>query len=343
MASARTQAPPVREVSIGCCADPDRFQREIAAPCEPVVIRGLVREWPVVTAGRTSQRALQAYLARFATPARAQAFVGAPGIAGRYDYAADLDGFNFEKIDSDVIGALDRILANAEQPGHATVYLGSLEAEIYLPGFAAENRLAALPPSIGPRVWIGNASTVACHNDTYDNIACVVAGHRRFTLYPPDAIGDLYIGPIDHTMSGRPTSLAAHAPRDDARYPRMAAAQARATVADLAPGDALYLPKLWWHAVEATDSFNVLVNYWWDAFSIGPDAPNTAMMLAMIAIAERPPAERQAWRALFDHYVFRGDGHPLAHVPEHKRGILGSIPGARYGRIRAMVMQMLRG
>ena len=343
MTPARTQAPAVREVSADGFADPETFLREIAVPCEPVVVRGLVRGWPVAEAARTSHAALHAYLTRFATAARAEAFVAAAAIAGRYDYAADLDGFNFEKIDSDLIGALDCILANAERPRGSTVYMGSLEAEIYLPGFAQENSLAALPSSIGPRMWIGNASTVACHNDTYDNIACVVAGHRRFTLYPPDAIGDLYIGPIDNTMSGRPTSLAAHAPRDDPRYPRLAAAQARSTVTDLAPGDALYLPKLWWHAVEATDPVNILVNYWWDAFSIGPDAPNTAMMLAMIAIAERPPAERRAWRALFDHYVFCSEGHPLAHVPEDRRGILGSIRGAGYGRIRAMVMHMLRG
>jgi hypothetical protein len=171
----------------------------------------------------------------------------------------------------------------------------------------------------------------------------VVAGRRRFTLYPPDAVSDLYVGPIDHTMSGRPISLAAGSDPGDPRYPRFSTAAARAIVADLSPGDALYLPKLWWHQVEATDSFNVLVNYWWDASSMGPDAPHTAMMLAMIAIAERPAAERAAWRAFFDHYVFRPDGHPLAHLPEDRHGILGPLRGGNYGRIRAMVMRMLRG
>src|SRR5579863_3821989 len=67
--------------------------------------------------------------------------------------------------------------------------------------------------------------------------------------------------------------------------------------------------------VQSTAPFNVLVNYWWDAFPAGPDAPHTAMLLAMITIAERPAPERRAWKALFDHYVFRGQGHPLAHLP----------------------------
>ncbi|WP_235522710.1 cupin-like domain-containing protein, partial [Caulobacter sp. Root342] len=184
---------------------------------------------------------------------------------------------------------------------------------------------------------------VACHYDTYDNLACVVAGRRRFTLFPPQAIADLYVGPIDHTLAGQPTSLAASAAPGDPRYPRFPAAAAEARVVELEAGDALYLPKLWWHQVEALEPRNLLVNYWWDGFAAGPDAPYTTMMLAMIAIAERPWAERQAWRAFFDHYVFRPDGHPLAHLPAERHGLLGPLANGAYGRIRATIMRMLRG
>jgi hypothetical protein len=177
----------------------------------------------------------------------------------------------------------------------------------------------------------------------FDNLACAVAGPRRFTLYPPDAIGNLYVGPIDHTMAGQPVALAVGAGAGDPRFPRFEAIRTQALVAELEPGDALYLPKLWWHQVEAEGSFNMLVNYWWDAFSAGPDAPYTTMMLAMIAIAERPDVERAAWRAFFDHYVFRPDGHPLAHLPDDKHGVLGPLRSGNYGRIRAMVMRLLRG
>jgi hypothetical protein len=86
----------------------------------------------------------------------------------------------------------------------------------------------------------------------------------------------------------------------------------------------------------------VLVNYWWDAFPAGPDAPYTSLLLSMIAIAERPLAERQAWRAFFDHYVFRSHGHPLAHLPAEQHGLLGSLK-ENYGKIRARVMHLLRG
>jgi hypothetical protein len=235
--------------------------------------------------------------------------------------------------------ALDLILA---PPSPHSVYIGSVPVADYLPGFAAANPMPLVPAGAAPRIWLGHASNVSTHYDTVDNLACVVAGRRRFTLYAPDLVGDLYVGPIDHTMAGQPVSLAAAAPPGDVRYPRFDAIRDRALTADLAPGDALYLPKLWWHQVEATAPFNGLVNYWWDAFAAGPDAPYTSMLLAMIAIAERPAPERAAWKALFDHYVFREHGHPLAHLPPERHGLLGPL-AENYGKIRARVMYLLRG
>ena len=116
-----------------------------------------------------------------------------------------------------------------------------------------------------------------------------------------------------------------------------------ATALAVGQGDALYLPKLWWHQVEALDDVNILVNYWWDGFAAGPDSPYAAMLLAMIALAERPERERAAWRAYFDHYVFRPNGHPLAHLQEERHGVLGPLAKGNYGRIRTLVMRMLRG
>ena len=336
-------APRVRESDGAKPLDEATFRREIAEPCRPVVLRQACTGWPVLEAAERSTESLAAYLRGRDSGCQAEAFRGAAAIAGRYHYGDNLEGFNFEREMLGLDEALARIAACAADPERGTLYMGSLATGRHLPGFAAENRLGFLPPDVEPRLWIGNASHVSCHYDTFDNLACVVAGRRRFTLYPPDAVGDLYVGPIDHTMAGPPVSLAAGSPPGDPRYPRFESARDRALTVELEPGDALYLPKLWWHQVEATEPFNLLVNFWWDAFRAGPDAPNSAMLLAMIAIAERPEEERAAWRAFFDHYVFRPRGHPLAHLPEDKHGILGPLGGGNYGRIRAMVMQMLRG
>jgi hypothetical protein len=318
----------------------EAFQHEVLQACQPVVLRGLVAHWPAVAMARQSPGAFRRYLAPFDTGGSLEVFWGAPPIQGKYYYDAGLTGFNFERRQMRLAAALDAILAHLSQVGAQSLYVGSIPIADYMPGFDLANDMPLLPKA-APRLWLGHASDVSAHYDAADNLACVVAGHRRFTLYAPELVSRLYVGPIDHTMAGQPVSLAASS-NDDSRFPLFREVRDRALVAELEPGDALYIPKLWWHRIEATAPFNALVNYWWDAFASGPDAPYTAMLLSMITLAERPLAERMAWKALFDHYVFREGGHPLAHLPVDQHGLLGPLK-QNYGRIRARVMQMLRG
>ena len=228
-----------------------------------------------------------------------------------------------------------------DRPGQS-VYLGSVPTREYLPGFAAANPLPLLGPDIHPRIWLGTAANVSSHYDTFDNLACVIAGRRRFTLYAPELISKLYVGPIDNTMAGAPVSLAAAAPPGSSKeFPLFEEIRNQALQAELHPGDALYLPKLWWHQVESLAPFNGLINYWWDACSAGRDLPYTALLLSLITIAERPAAERRAWQAFFDHYVFRSKGHPLAHLPPAQHGLLGPLKD-NYAKIRARIMHLLK-
>jgi hypothetical protein len=332
----------VEEMDSAAFSDPESFRAAAANKGEPILFRGLCADWPATRASAQSWETLTDYLLRFESDTVSQAFVGHPSIEGRYYYSDDLEGFNFERCDMRLSDAVAGINAAAANPTKSSIYFGSISADEHVAGFAEQNHLPIISPSVRPLLWIGNASFVSCHYDTFDNLACVVAGRRRFTLYRPEAIGNLYVGPIDFTMAGPPVALAAGSAPDDPRFPRFEAVRDTALIAELEPGDALYLPKLWWHQVEAPEPLNLLVNSWWDAFSAGPDAPYTAMMLAMIAIAERPAPERAAWRAFFDQYVFRPDGHPLAHLPAEKHGMLGPLK-QNYGRIRARVMQTLRG
>ena len=332
----------VQEVDAAAFPNADLFRALVAEKCEPAVLRGLCADWPATKAAAQSWDTLADYLLGLDSGAVDQAFLGPPSIAGRYFYSDDLSGFNFERVEMGLSDAITRMSAALSDPGQPSIYFGSIGADDHVPRFAEQNRLAIIPEQIRPRLWLGNASFVSSHYDTFENIACVVAGRRRFTLFPPKAIGNLYVGPIDFTMAGPPVALAVGSVPGDPRYPRFEEIRNQALIAELEPGDALYLPKLWWHQVEATGSLNLLVNYWWDAFSAGPDSPYPTMLLAMIAIAERPEAERASWRALFDHYVFRPHGHPLAHLPLDKHGILGPLK-ENYGRIRALVMQTLRG
>jgi cupin-like protein len=331
------------EIAAESLTDPETFAREIAEPCRPVVIRGLVGAWPVVRAAAHSPMHFRDYVSQFDAGGNTEVFIGEPHISGKYYYSDDLKGFNFSRARMSFADALDSIVSTSGRAGQRSMYVGSLPTDHYLPGFAAQNALHILQPGVVPRIWLGHASNVSAHYDTFDNVACVVAGMRRFTLFAPDTIGRLYVGPLDHTMAGQPVSLAASAPPDDDRFPLFREVREQALVAELQPGDAIYVPKLWWHQVEATSAFNVLVNYWWDAFSVGRDAPSIGLLLSMITIAERPPAERQAWKAFFDHYVFRTNGHPLAHLPASQHGVLGPLLPDNYEKIRARVLHLLRG
>ncbi|HEY6621120.1 MAG TPA: cupin-like domain-containing protein [Steroidobacteraceae bacterium] len=321
---------------------PGQFFRDVVEPCLPVVLRGLVKDWPIVKAGHLSPSAVRDHLMPLDAGGEIEAFFGAPSIAGKYFYTQDLKGFNFERRRMKFAAALESIVSSAGAPGSPSIYVGSVPTSDFLPRFAALNPMPLLNPGVGPRVWVGHAANVSCHYDTVDNLACVAVGTRGFTLFAPQSIDKLYVGPIDNTMAGQPVSLAASSAPDAQKYPLFEQIKGQSLIADLDAGDALYLPKLWWHKVESTAPFNVLVNYWWDAFRSGPDAPYTSMLLSMITIAERPPAERQAWRAFFDHYVFRDHGHPLAHLPPEQHGLLGSLK-ENYGKVRARVMHLLRG
>lgn len=330
---------------IAACEIPDaeRLRREVLERARPVVIRGLVADWPVVAAARGSARSLKSYLATFDAGMRVEAYFGDPAIRGKYYYAEGLNGFNFERRTMPFLEALEAIVEAHERPDARSVYLGSVPTADCLPGFAAANPLGLAGPAASARIWLGTPANVSSHYDTYDNLACVIAGTRRFTLYAPELIGKLYLGPIDNTMAGAPVSLAASAPESERpQYPLFEQIRDQAFEAQLGAGDALYLPKLWWHQVESTAPFNGLVNYWWDGCAAGPDSPYTALLLAMITIAERPRAEREAWKAFFDHFVFRPEGHPLRHLPPQQHGLLGPLRPDNYSRIRARILHLLR-
>jgi len=87
-----------------------------------------------------------------------------------------------------------------------------------------------------------------------ENVGIVMTGRRRFTVFPPEQIGNLYPGPFELTPSGVPISLVDLTAPDLDRYPRFAEAMAAAQSAVLEPGDAIYLPFHWWHAVESLES-----------------------------------------------------------------------------------------
>jgi oxalate decarboxylase/phosphoglucose isomerase-like protein (cupin superfamily) len=316
---------------------PDQFRDEILPTARPVVMRGLVGDWPVVAAGRTSPEAICDYLRRFDQGRQIKTMSGPPRINGRFFYNDDLSGFNFQQQPARLSTVLDFLLEHAGDDRPPALAAQSITARDNLPGFSAENRLALVADTVDPRVWIGNAVTVATHYDPAENVACVVSGRRRFTLFAPEQISNLYVGPMELTPAGATISLVPLDEIDPEAHPRFITAQAAALTAELEPGDAIYIPYLWWHHVRSLEPMNVLVNYWWSPAAEVYGTPRDALMHAILAISGLPPAHRQAWEAIFSHYVFQKAGDPGAHLPSERRGVLGHISPDLARNIRAML------
>lgn len=314
--------------------DGDTFEKEIVPAFEPVVLRGQVAAWPAVAAGRRGAASIAAYMLGFARDASTELMVAPPATGGRLFYRDDMSGFNFRRGRMPLHDFIAELLRIADQPEPPTLYASAAAADEHLPGWTDANPLDLRAPGGTARLWIGNATRVATHFDMSPNIACVVAGRRHFTLFPPEQMANLYCGPLDHTVAGPPTSMVDHAAPDLARYPRFAEAAAHARMVTLEPGDAIFIPATWWHAVDATASVNLLVNYWWP--TNGAYSPFVAMIHALAAVRDLPPSEKAVWRAWFDHYVFGDDAAFAAdHLPDHARGLLAPAGAAQTAALDA--------
>src|SRR5450830_348679 len=320
---------------------PDALTPRILESTQPLILRGLVGGWPLVAAARTSQQAADAYLRRFYRGANVVAMLGRPEIDGRFFYNEDLSGFNFFPANVRLDGVLEELEDHRNDERPPAIYVGSTAIDTCLPGFRAENDVDLQGRDALASIWIGNRTRIAAHYDLPDNLACVAAGRRRFTLFPPEQVANLYVGPLDFTPAGQAISLVDFRQPDLVRFPRFAEAQKHGQVAELEAGDALFIPSTWWHHVEALERFNVLVNYWWRQSPGYMDTPTNALMHAIMTVRDLPPAQRDAWRALFDHYVFDQDEQTAAHIPPAARRVLAPLDADGTRALRAQLLKRM--
>ena len=322
--------------------DGAKFQSDIRPLAQPAVLRGLAADWPAVRAARSSDEELFAYLRRFRADRPVAAIVGAPEIHGRFFYTDDFRSLNFQRAMTSLDAFLGRLQRDREDPRPHAIAVQSEDVPTLLPGFERENRTDLVDPGVVARAWIGNRIRVAPHYDLMENIGVVVAGKRRFTLFPPEQMKNLYIGPFELTPAGTPVSVVDTDNPDLDRYPRFAEALAQAQVAELQPGDAIYIPFHWWHGVASLEPVNLFINYWWNDARADAGNPYDALLHALYAIKALPADQRAVWRMVFDHYVFALDGDPVEHLPEAARGLMGEQTPEQLGRMRATLRQILQ-
>ncbi len=324
--------------------DPATFEREIVTQYRPAVLRGLVAKWPVVERALESPESACRYIASFDQGAAVDVIRTPPSAKGRIFYNERMDGFNFTRDRNPLSAVIERMAKYAALTNPPAVAVQSAPVAECIPGFAAGHRLPILDASIQPRIWMGNEVVTPAHFDESNNVACVVAGTRRFTLLPPEQISNLYIGPLDFAPTGTPISLVSFRDPDFQRFPRFREALSAALVAELGPGDAIYIPTLWWHHVESLAKFNVLINYWWKGAAGAPAHPHSALDClyhCLLNFKHLAPEHKRAWAAIFEHYVFNAEVDPSEHIPEGRKGVLGEISPELAKQVREFLVKQL--
>jgi len=324
------------------------LEERILSEKKPVILKGFINHWKLVEEGLTSDdRAIQ-YLKSHYNGRPSVACIGPPEIQGRFFYDALGTELNFDTQQTTIDAVLDLVQASFTDQNPSSYYIASNVIDTHFPDLRKENDVVIPRPDsdypledLRVGIWIGNRTTACCHYDASDNLACCVVGKRRFTLFPPDQIENLYPGPLTPTPGGQALSMVDFDNPDLTQHPKFAEAIKHGQIAELEAGDALYLPSMWWHQVEAQNPFNVLVNYWWSNSAKHMGSAMNVLYHALLSLRDKPDHEKMAWKHIFDYYIFGDSEQAGKHIPEQARGYLGEIDTAKSKMLRAMLLNKL--
>jgi hypothetical protein len=287
---------------------------------QPLILKGFINQWPIVKKGHESEDALKDYLLKYANNLALTVGHGTPDINGRIFYNDEFTALNCKAYKMSLTELFKHIAQSKGNEKPPLYYMGTTSVDNYFSSLRNENDIHIEGKSPTMNFWMGNQSTIPAHYDVPHNIACNVYGNRRFTLFPPDQLENLYIGPLDFTPAGQSISLVDITKPDFKKYPKFQDALQHAQVAELEAGDALFLPSMWWHHVEGLSHLNLLATFWWSATDYATDESGNALLYAVMALRHLPEEKKRMWLNLFNHYIF--DAQPLNHIPEHAKGML---------------------
>jgi hypothetical protein len=314
---------------------------EVFGSSEPLTLRGLVSDWPLTKLGLESFDEASNYILKFYEDRPVNVALGKSETKGRVFYNDDFSGFNYQSLKVGLDKLLEKIGEHKEDKSPPAMYMASTMVDQWLPGFREENDIVVSGADPLVSIWMGNRSRIGAHYDLPDNIACSVVGRRRFTLFPPDQISNLYPGPLDFSPGGQAISVVDFHNPDYERFPKFRSAVENAQVVELGPGDAVFVPSMWWHHVESLDPFNVLINYWWRQSPGFMTTPMSTLHHALLTIRRLPPSQRAAWKEIFNHYIFESNDETNAHIPEQAQGILGAMDEDLARKLRSLVLNQL--
>ena len=313
---------------------------------EPVILKDVLRDTPLVVAALESEAAAMSHLLAAYNERAVLSYIAPPDANSRFFYNQDMTGLNFKTQELSLAMFFESLKKEESAQSSSSFYVGSAEVANHFPNLIENDGLGLpskmfedYPPRIG--IWMGNRTTAATHFDVSNNIAACLVGNRRFTLFPPSQIENLYPGPLEPTPGGQVVSMFDLNDPDFETFPRAKLALENAQIAEIEPGDMLVYPALWWHQVEAKNDFNVMINYWWNTVPSFVDDPMSTLLHGLLSLRDRPENEKQAWQHFFNYYIFADADMAGAHLPEHIRGMLGPMDRVLARRLRAKILQKM--
>lgn len=329
----------------------DNIPSEVFSSTTPVILKGLVSNWPLTQKKDQSVTTVVAQLKKHYNGRPVSTYFGDAKIKGRLAYNESVSQLNFDNKPANLNDILDEIISAIGSDNPPLRYIASSSVDLYFPKLRVDNDISfdneyftlnpidRADPMVG--IWIGNKTIAPCHYDAQNNIACCIAGKRKFTLFPPDQIENLYPGPLAPTPGGQAISMVDFSQPDFAKYPKFELAISQGEIAELSPGDAIFIPAMWWHQVESKSDFNTLINYWWDTTPRINGQAMQALQHALLSLRDRPESEKKAWQHIFDYYIFGNSELAGAHLPEEARGVLGPIDDLHARQLRALLINKL--
>ncbi len=237
-------ASPVQALARMPAVSTAEFHGRYVARRHPVVLAGLVSDWPAVQ--RWSLDVLRgAHPAVSITTAHVEdGQVVMDRQRGLIHEPERLDAF----VTALSAGARDRYVMTP-MSGLPEALCADAPPPPYLSAVTVQNA----------KLWIGPVGMVSSlHRDLADNLHAQVSGRKRFTLVAPHQSACVYPNSFFDSV---PNGCRVDIERPDhARFPRLR--EAVMFVAELDPGDVIYIPRGWWHHVRTLD-LSISVNFWW--------------------------------------------------------------------------------
>ena len=333
-------------------ADFDRLAEEGTGP---LVLAGCLDGWPLRQALEAAGAPdLQiAELTRLIGPRRLHYTTIAPEQRGHLGYTADGTRTNFSFTSGRKVPFAqfaDALNATLGGEGRGAVYMQSAP----LTGFPELlPHVPDLPYLTGGaegyrQLWIGSGGHVVnLHFDPTHNLIAMLAGRKRVTLVPPDNMGNMYPAPLDCRLGDAIGSQVKLLDPDRTRHPRAAEELDKALVAEIGPGDVLYIPPMWWHHVESF-GLNVMINKWVLPVSSRHFTDLTANIVRGLLLFDRlPPASRAGLRAAYSAALFGAASLPAlppedAAAPSRRLARAARLLDEAHGLLRDVPVSLRR-